>query len=80
MDLPVNVSINNAARRYLYSANPDNDGQFRGFNVIGARGDVVIIQMITVSDEVKVFSFIFVLFGRSVYMTPKQVSPRSLKA
>ena len=31
VDLPVNVSINNAARRYLFSANPENDGQFRGF-------------------------------------------------
>ena len=55
VDLPVNVSINNAARRYLFSANPENDGQFRGFNVIGARGDIVIIQMITISNEVKLF-------------------------
>ena len=55
VDLPVNVSINNAARRYLFSANPENDGQFRGFNVIGARGDIVIIQMITISNEVKIF-------------------------
>ncbi len=51
----MNVSVNNAARRYLFSANPENDGQFRGFNVIGARGDVVIIQMITISNEVKLF-------------------------
>ena len=55
VDLPVNVSINNAARKYLFSANPEDDGQFRGFNVIGARGDVVIIQMITISNEVKLF-------------------------
>ena len=36
VDLPVNVSINNAAHRYLFSANLENSGQFRGFNVIGA--------------------------------------------
>ncbi len=51
----VNVSINSAARRYLFSSDPENDGQFRGFNVIGARGDVVVIQMITISNELKLF-------------------------